>query len=199
VSYESAWEGLSDAVERIMTCRGGSHEQARADLCHAILDRLIRLRCQLDRHAHRPQTSSSVVSGEQFDIPTKLKSDDFDWKESRPTGPWWLREFERHQCGPWYLKRIELSREDVSTILLQRGDAAPATVSSGPIEAPRRRERRKSKRVAAETAIREVYGGIPPREKVFDRHLIAKVGEQMRRNGTPAVSDDTILRAAGRK
>jgi hypothetical protein len=62
VPYESAWERLPDAVERIMADRGASREQAQADLCHAISDGLIRLRAQLDRHAHRPQKSSSVVS-----------------------------------------------------------------------------------------------------------------------------------------
>jgi hypothetical protein len=197
--YEPAWEGLLDAVERIMTSRGGSREQLQADLCRAISDGVMEIRVQLDRHAHRPQTSSSVVSATKFEIPTDLEPSDLDWQESRPTAPWWLRELERHQSGQWHLKRIEVSREDVTKIFLQGGDAAPATVSAGPIGAPRRRERRRSKQVAAENALREVYGGIPSREQVFDRHLIASVGEQMRRNGIPAVSDDTILRAAGRR
>jgi hypothetical protein len=73
VPYESAWEQLADAVERIMTSRGGSREQAQADLCHAISDGQIGLRGQLDRHDLRPQTSSSIVSAPQLEIPISLK------------------------------------------------------------------------------------------------------------------------------
>lgn len=198
--YESAWEGLADAIERIMTARGVSPEEAQADLCHAISDGVIQLRVQLKGHAHRPQTSSAWVSASQLEIPIKLKPGDFDWQESRPTAAWRLREFERHQSGCWHLKRIELSRKDVTTKLLQGGDATAVTTSPGPIEGPRRRERKKSKRVIAENAIREIWPeGPPPREKVSDGDLIDRVSKHMKRTGASTVSPDTILRAAGRK
>jgi hypothetical protein len=200
VPYESDWEGLPDAVERIITSGGASREQAQADLCHAISDGQIRLRCQLDKHADRPQTSTSVVSASQFEIPTKLEPGDFDWQESRPIAPWPLREFDRHQPGRWCLKWIKLSRVDVTTILLQRSDAAPPNVGSEPIGPPRKLERQKSSRVIAESAIHELWPeGPPPREKVSNVDLVARVSKQMKQTGVTNVSPDTILRAAGRR
>ena len=198
--HESEWEGLPDAVERIITFRGASREQAQADLCHAISDGRIQLRCQLKEHAHRPQTSTSVVSASQFEIPTKLEPGDFDWQESRPIAPWPLREFDRHQPGRWCLKWIKLSRVDVTTILLQRSDAAPPNVGSEPIGPPRKLERQKSSRVIAESAIHELWPeGPPPREKVSNGDLVARVSKQMNQTGVTTVSPDTILRAAGRR
>ena len=198
--YESEWEGLPDAVERITTSRRASREQAQTDLCHAISDGQIRLRCQLDKHADRPQTSTSMASASQFEIPIKLEPGDFDWQESRPIAPWRLREFDRHQSGRWHLKRIELSRKDVTTKLLQGGNAAAATASPGPIEGPARRERKKSSRVIAESAIHELWPeGPPPREKVSNGDLVARVSKQMNQTGVTNVSPDTILRAAGRR
>jgi hypothetical protein len=183
-----------------MTAGGVSLEEAQADLCRMISDGVIGLRGQLDRHAHRPLVSSSVVSDAQLEIPIKLEPGDFDWQESRPTAPWFLREFEKYHNGPWHFKRIELSRENVTSILLRGGDAAVATGSPGRIEAPRRRERKKSKRVIAENAIREIWPeGPPPREKVSDGDLIDRVSKHMKRTGASTVSPDTILRAAGRK
>jgi hypothetical protein len=91
----------------------------------------------------------------KLEIPIKLDPGDFDWQESRPTAPWWLREFAL--SGPWYLKHIELSRGDITTILLQGCDAPPAKVSSEPMGPPRKRERNKSQRVIAENAIRGIW------------------------------------------
>ena len=200
VPYESEWEGLPDAVERIITSRGASREQAQADLCHAISDGRIQLRCQLKEHAHRPQTSTSVVADSQFEIPIKLEPGDFDWQESRPIAPWWLREFDRHQSGRWYLKWIKLSWVDITTILLQRSDAAPPNVGSEPIGPPRKRDRQKSSRVIAESAIHQLWpDGLPPREEVSNGDLVARVSKQMNQTGVTTVSPDTILRAAGRR
>jgi hypothetical protein len=200
VPYESEWEGLPDAVERIITSGGASREQAQSDLCHAISDGQIRLRCQLDKHADRPQVSASVVSASQFEIPTKLEPGDFDWQESRPIKPWLLREFERHQPGRWYLKWIQLSRADITTIFLQRSDAAPPNVGSESIGPPRKRARQKASRVIAESAIRELWPeGPPSREKVSNGDLVARVSKQMKETGVTNVSPDTILRAAGRR
>jgi len=195
VPYVSMWESLADAVERVVTARGVSRKQAQADLCHVISDGEIRLRGHLDRHAQRGQTSRVVVSSHQLEIPTNLEPGGFDWQESRPTAPWFLRELERHHFGPWYLKRIELSRDDVTAILVQ-GNGAAAAIRP----APRSRERAKSKRVIAENAIREVwFEGPPPREKVSNCDLVDRVSKHMKRAGASTVSPDTILRAAGRK
>ena len=198
--YESAWEGLRDAVEHIMISRGASREQAQTDLSHAISDGLIRLRGQLDRHANRPQTSSAVAFTPELEIPVKLEPGDLDWEESRPTAPWRLSEFDRHHPGLWYLKRIEASRVDITTILLQRLDAAPPNVGSDAIGPPRKRERQKSSRVIAESAICELWPeGPPSRETVSNGDLVARVGRQMSQTGVTNVSPDTILRAAGRR
>jgi hypothetical protein len=200
VPYESAWERLPDAVERIMALHGASSEQAQADLCHAISDGLIRLRAQLDRHANGLQRSSSVVSATELEIPIKLDPGDFDWQKSRPTAPWRLREFKRHHPGLWYLEHIKLSREDIIAILLQGCDAVPANVSSEPTGPPLKRERKKPKQVIAENAIHEIYPeDPPPREKVSNVDLVARVSKQLKQTGASIVSPDTILRAAGRK
>ncbi len=200
VPYESAWESLPDAVERIMKSRGASREQAQADLCHAISDGQFRLRAQLDRHAGGSQKSSSVVYETELEIPIKLNPGDLDWQKSRPTAPWRLRKLERHHSGLWYLKHFELSREDICTILLQGCDAVAANISTEPIGPPRKTERKKSSRVIAENAIREIYpDGPPPREKVSGVDLVARVSKHMKETGASIVSADTILRAAGRK
>lgn len=100
--YDSIWERLPNALEWIMTLTGATREEAKSALWQAIIDGAVRFRGQLCRHATRRMTSSSILSGEHFEIPATLKSADLDWEASRPTKPWVVcrSQPEKSQRGP---------------------------------------------------------------------------------------------------
>ena len=52
-----------------------------------------------------------------FDIPTTIKPDDFDWEQSQPLKPLIVRRGAHDPAGYWYLESIELSRTDVTNAL----------------------------------------------------------------------------------
>src|SRR5437588_10447752 len=88
VSYNSRWESLSEAADRVMKSTGVPLEQARSDLCKAMSDGDLDIRAKLDAHATRLQTSTVTVIGADLQIPTRLRPDDIDWVHSRPKQPW---------------------------------------------------------------------------------------------------------------
>jgi hypothetical protein len=80
--------------------------------------------------------------------------------------------------------------------------AEPLVVLSGtPAVSPTtlaKSRRQRAARQSAERAVAELYaGGVP--DQVPNKRLCATVGEQLKAEGLPPVSDDTILRAAGRR
>jgi hypothetical protein len=84
----------------------------------------------------------------------------------------------------------------------QRGDAYCSGSGAGRAHEPLRRGRGKSKPALerARRAIEELYpGGVPGQTGEPNAHLCRRVGEKLKQAGLPDVSDDTILRAAGRR
>ena len=58
--YVSVWERLPDAIRRIMEA-GRPKVQAQADLCRAIADGTVNIRCKLEKHATRYSISKDVL------------------------------------------------------------------------------------------------------------------------------------------
>ena len=83
----SGWLTLSNVSRRV----GRPKEQAQTDLCRAIADRTVKIRCKLKRHTTRHITSKAVLEGKDFQIPTEIKPEDLDWERSRPLKPWFVR------------------------------------------------------------------------------------------------------------
>ena len=61
--YVSVWERLNEAVKRVMGATGCSKEEAQADICQAVADGVIEIRCRLKNHATRHMTSKDVLEG----------------------------------------------------------------------------------------------------------------------------------------
>jgi hypothetical protein len=114
--YVSPWERLADALRRVTAGRR-SEELAKADLCRAIADRTVNVRCKLQEMHGRRFTSKDVLEGKNFQIPTEIKPEDLDWKLSRPLKPWFLRRECSKIPGHWDLALIEVCRDDVTKVL----------------------------------------------------------------------------------
>lgn len=112
--YDSIWERLPNALEWIMTLTGATREEAKSALWQAIIDGAVRFRGQLLQHATRSMTSSSILSGEHFEIPATLKSADLDWEASRPTKPWVVSRGHFSLPGHWHLNWLEVMKIDVT-------------------------------------------------------------------------------------
>jgi hypothetical protein len=111
-----AWERLPDAISRIMA-GGRSKELAQADLCQAIADGTVNIRCKLQQMHGRRFTSKDVLEGKNFQIPTEIKPEDLDWELSRPVKPWFLRRECSSIPAYWDLAWIEVCRADVTKVL----------------------------------------------------------------------------------
>ncbi len=195
--YVSEWEPLSDAATRVMAAAGVSKEEAQSDICQAIADGVVRIRCQLKKHTTKHMTSKTVLDGNAFEI-TKRKPDDLDWEGSRPLKPWRVRRGSYPIPGDWELAWIELSRTDVTNVLCRAGTRGELPQPTSSETDARRKSRPKLE--SAERAIRELYPqGVPDQSVILNAILCRQVGEKLKEQGFPAVSDDTILRAAGRR
>lgn len=197
MSYLSAWERLPDAVERVMTANGCTADEAKADICMAIADRAINLRGKLQRNT-KGHTSNSVLERNSFQIQGKIKPADFDWEASRPTKSWIVTGEATRSPGYWTLTWIELSRSDVTSILCKatQNERSVQSVAS----AKGARKKGHPARSRADKAIKKLYPRkVPDQDTVPNALLCRKVGEWLKENRLPELSDDTILRAAGRR
>jgi hypothetical protein len=198
MAYDSQWERLSDAVERIMAA-GLSKEEAQTDVCRAIADEAVKIRGKLKRHTTKPLTAAkTVLEGKDFHIPSGIKSNDLDWEKSRPLKPWPIRHEVSGLSGFWHLEWIELSRSDLTAVLCSvatRGEPAQRA-SSGKHATNRSRPGLER----AQRAIKELYRqGVPSQAAEPNKILCRRVAEKLNQDGQLGVSNDTILRAAGRR
>jgi hypothetical protein len=113
--YVPAWERLSDAIRRIMA-GGRPKELAQADLCQAIADGTVNIRCQLQERRGSGNTSKDVLEGKDFQI-TEIKPEDLDWELSRPLKPWFVRRGCYSIPGTWDLAWIKVWSADVTKAL----------------------------------------------------------------------------------
>jgi hypothetical protein len=139
MAYTPKWESLSAACERVITAAGVAKDEAQKDICQMIADGVVNIRVKLREHATRFMRSSDVLDGEVFEIPTTLKPEDFDWEQSRPLKPWFVRRGAYSLPGYWHLEKIELWRSDITDALCpaarpveQVGSESGAASRSGP-------------------------------------------------------------------
>jgi hypothetical protein len=198
MAYVSRWERLSDVATHVMTAAGVSKDEAQSDICRAIADRAIKIRCRLKRHKLEQMTSKTLLDGNAFEIPPRIKPDDLDWEGSRPVKPWTVRRGSYAIPGDWDLAWLELSRTDVTNVLCRaetRGESAQhASSETGAIG------RSRPARERVHHAITKLYPeGVPGQAVEPNSKLCRRVGKKLKEEGLPDVSDDTILRAAGRR
>jgi hypothetical protein len=193
MSSVRAWQRLSEAIESILAVAGCSREEAQTDICHAIADRTVRIQGKLRIHTTRHITSNRVLEGKDFLIPDEIKPADLDWEDSRPLTPWAVERDVFRLPGSWELEWIKLFSTDVTNILC-----------GGPTERTSNRTsattRRRPARERAQQAINELYhNGVPDPATLPNALLCRRIGEKLKKLGLPQISDDTILRVAGRR
>ena len=138
--YVPAWERLPDVIGRLMA-GGGPKELAQADLCRAIADGTVNIRCQLKERRGSRSTSKASLEGKAFEIPTEINPDDFEWELSRPLNPWFVRRECYSSPGHWHLALIEVCRADVSKALCiatEQGENTQQAASRPALDRPRR-------------------------------------------------------------
>jgi hypothetical protein len=133
MAYVRRWERLSDVVTRVMEAAGISEDEAKTDICRAISDRAIKLRCKLASHASKPMhAQDTVLEGKHFDIPTALKPEGLDWEKSCPVKAWSVWRGSYDVPGYWYLEWIELFSDDVTKVLCPTPSEPGAMSTSQP-------------------------------------------------------------------
>jgi 7-cyano-7-deazaguanine synthase in queuosine biosynthesis len=91
-------------------------------------------------------------------------------------------------------------RADSLQAWIDEVEAAPEAAGHGAAERPRRRGKSQPALERARGAISELYpSGDPGQAAEPNANLCRRVGEKLKQDGLPGVSDDTILRAAGRR
>jgi hypothetical protein len=199
VGYIRRWERLSEALQRLIAA-GVPESAAKSGLCAAIADGVVEIRLKLRKHTTRGTTARSrTFEGEDVQIPVDLQPADLDFENSRPLKPWFmLREKHPDLWGNWEIEWIEVSGPDVTSVLL--ASEAGTLPARAELPRPPRRPKTRPALEAARRVIAELYPGGDPGQTTLPNSLLCKaVGAAMKARGLPAVSDDTILRAAGRR
>lgn len=195
------WERLASALTRVTNGGFTEYDAIRA-ICDAIADRAIDIRLALRQHATKGITAHDrVFAGADVEIPTHLGPEDIDFENSRPLTPWSIpREKNRYLAGRWHIDWIELSSADVARVLIpaSSGDQPSAAM---PYERSRQpRPKAQPARGRALDVINVLYpDGVPKQASLPNKSLCHRVAARLRELKLPAVSDDTILRAAGRR
>lgn len=189
--YIPAWLRLSAAVAAVMAATGCSREEAQADICQAINDGTVKIQGKLKKQTVRGVRSSRVLEGKDFQKPSEIKPTGLDWENSRPLEPWAVHYEVLRIPGRWELEWIELLRADVTNALCTpREPGAPAERTT--------RSRPTSER--AQNVIDELYPkGVPSPADLPNALLCRRVGDRLKELRLANVSDDTILRVAGRR
>jgi hypothetical protein len=194
VAYPPVWEKLADALKRVIAT-DVSEDEAKLDLCNAVADRKINVRVKIA--ASDRDRPGQVFSDGNVGVPAHLKPDDLDWVQSRPFAQWWIgpkgpENYTWFSGGNRPLDLIELSTADVIEILCgaaqpQRGAQRPGGKSRPKFE-------------SAQAALNALYpGGVPDEATVPNKILCQRVGANLKESKLYDVSNDTILRAAGRR
>jgi hypothetical protein len=198
MTYESRWERLSKALERVKTAARVAEDKAKEDICKAIAERVVNIRGKLREDRNKLRTSNAVLVGGTFHIPHDLKPEDLDWDGSRPLKLWEVQAERFRISKLWYLDWIELSVDDVTRNLCQ--PARQGEAPQGALSNARAASRSRPPRERASQAIAELYPqGVPTQAALPNASLCRRVGRWVRERGLPVVSEDTILRAAGRR
>jgi hypothetical protein len=198
MAYVPEWQRLSDALEHVMTTARLSKEEAKTAICQAIADGTIKIRVKLREHTTKHLTSKSVLEGKNVQIPTNIKADDLDWEGSRPAKPWHVPRGSYGLHGYWNLEWVELSRTDVTTVLCPAKRLRETVQPASGGQNAKSRSRPTLER--AKAVIQQLYpAGVPEQAAEPNAILCQSVGKELKKQGLTGVSDDTILRAAGRR
>jgi hypothetical protein len=201
--YIPDWERLLDAVKRVMAT-GMKEGEAKLDLCRAISDRKIKIRFLVEKEEGCGPFGEIVVGtvrqGSDVDIPSHLDPRDFDWLQSRPRKPW-RDTRERFLPSDWWFEWIEVSRDGVTRVLCGAESGHESPEGHGAREPPQRgRGKSQPARERARGVIKELYpDGVPGQATEPNAHLCRRVSAKLKEAKLPDVSDDTILRVAGRR
>jgi hypothetical protein len=192
VAYNPDWEPLADALKRVMAT-GVSEDEAKTDLCRAVADRKIDVRVRI-------AASDRTFSDGNVGVPAHLEPRDFDWVQSRPLKPWSIGPKRgEHYEWDWEnrpLDLIELLKADVTKILCTGDPPHRPSPGAGPTARPKARPAFER----AQRIINELYpDGVPDQTIVPNTTLCRQVSAKLKESKLPNVSDDTILRAAGRR
>jgi hypothetical protein len=200
MAYVSPWERLGDAVARVVSEAGVSEDEGT--------NRPVPSSCpigwcsfkgKLLRHAKNQFTDRVFLEGQAFQIPPRLGPQDFDWERSRPVKPWTVRRGSYPLHGPWKLELVEVWRDDVTKVLCP---PAQVVVQSG-LPVPSRKSAKKRSAPGLESARRAIKvlypESVPGQSVITNKILCQRVVEQLKKDGSPEVSNDTILRAAARR
>jgi hypothetical protein len=191
------WERLSAATERVMATAGLSKEDAQSLICRAIADGILKFRGKVGQHATRPTSGKTVLEEKDFHISPDIQREDFDWEQSRPLKQWRVRREIFNQPGQWNVDWIEVFSADVTKLCSARSQGEATQHPSRETGATRRSQPAFER---ARRAIEELYpDGVPGQADVPNAILCRRVGVKLKNEGRPNVSDDTILRAAGRR
>jgi hypothetical protein len=202
VAYTPDWERLADALKRVIAT-GVSEDEAKLDLCHAVADRKIdvRVRIAATDYAMRGR----VCSDGNVVVPAHLSPGDLDWVQSRPFAQWPIgpRPGEHYFGFTWEnrpLDLIELSTADVIEVLCGGAGYHSGNEPTARAGKQKSRSKRQPALERARGAIRELYPkGVPGQAEEPNKNLCRRVGEKLKEANLPNVSNDTILRAAGRR
>jgi hypothetical protein len=202
MAYVSEWERLSDVATRVMVEARLSQDEARSDICRAIADGAIKIRAKLERHTTRPYLRAwdKVLQGGDFVDLEKLKPECLDWERSRshPANPWFVRRDQTAVVpGHWDVREIELWRTDLTNALCPAGAQSQSAHAASETGATGRNQPTRERALRALNAL--YRDRLPDQATVPNAILCGRVGEWLRQNGLPDVSDDTILRAADRR
>ena len=194
----STWERLPDVVRLVMAGAGVSEQQAREKICQALSGGELGFRARLRWHPTKRMRSKSVLDSADFEPLPTLRPDDLDWEQSRPLKPWTVKHGAFKLPGRWELAWIEISKSDVTRVLCQ--PQAPASTNQ---PTPRPKQARVKSRPTLERAqrvVRELYpNGLPDQSSLPNTMLCSQVSRKLKELKQLSVSDDTILRAAGRR
>jgi hypothetical protein len=191
------WERLSAATERVMATAGLSKEDAQSLICRAIADGILKFRGKVGQHTTRSiHGGKTVLEEKDFHISPDIQRKDFDWEQSRPLKTWIVRQEIFRLPGRWNLEWIKVFSADITKLCSARSQGE-ATYRSSRTGATRRSQPAFER---ARRAIEELYPeGVPGQADVPNAILCRRVGVKLKNKGLPNVSDDTILRAAGRR
>ena len=198
MAYVSDWERLLTRPTASWRRLGCSKDQAQTDICRAIADGAIKIRCELGSTHTRLMTAKYVLEGKDFQIPTEIKPAGSGLGEV-PSGETMVRParelFAYRDTGTWSGSSFPGPTLRMFCVPpAERDEATPTCLER---KRPQRRSRPALER--AKRAIKELYPeGVPGQAAVPNALLCRRVGEKLKEMELPDVSDDTILRAAGR-
>jgi hypothetical protein len=199
--YIPDWERLYDAAKRVAASQSISVATAKIDLCLAISDRKVKTRVFVEAvEGETGERAAGTVKQRGFQLPTPFRPSDIDWSRSRPKKP--VRAHRPTYGEPilWILGWIEVSRDDVSSVLCGvRDDQKTAAPTSSDVAMQLDEGKGPPKLELVRRIIRDLYPyGGAKRGVVPNKTLCSQVNEKLKNAGLSVVSDSTILRAAGR-